>query len=290
MGDQRGVAVGKLQLGTVRLRQERYAEALTAYEEARQTFESLSEPRTVAVTWHQIGVVYRQAGQHEQAERAYRQALAIKVQQQDAAGEASSLNELGNLYNVMGRLEEGVRCYRQAADICVRLQGQRYEGLVRNNLAHALLRLGRHDEARAELLRAIECDEPYGHVAEPWTTWGILRRLEEAVGDAEAAARAWQRAFESYLTYRRDGGYSRTPSARLCAVAAEAIAAGDTTELEEYLSPPLGEDVPAWVRVMFPKLLAVLRGERDRALADDPTLDYSAAAEFLLLLESLGAA
>lgn len=289
-GGERGAAVGKLQLGSIFLLQGRHAEALAAYEEARQNFESMGEPRTVATAWHQMGMAYRRAGQHEQAERAYRQALAINVQQQNAAGEAASLIELGTLYGTTGRPEEAVRCYRQAADIYVRLQDQRDEGLTRNNLANVLLKLGRHDEARAEVLRAIKCKEPYGHVGEPWTTWNILRQLETATGNAEGAAQARQRAFESYLSYRRDGGYGTPPSARLCEATAGAIAAGNISEVEQYLSQPLGEDTPPWVRIMFPKLMAVLHGERDPALAADPALDYDDAAELLLLLEVLAAA
>jgi tetratricopeptide (TPR) repeat protein len=283
------VAVAKGQLGSVLMLQKRYAEALAAYEEARQTFETLGEPLTVATIWHQIGLVHRQARHHEQAERAYRQSLAIEVQQRNATGEASTLNELGNLYDSMGRPEEAVRFYRQAADIRVRQQAQRDEGLVRYNLGNTLLKLGRYDEARAELLRAVECDEPYGHVAEPWKTWNILHLLESATGDAEAAARARQRAIESYFAYRKDGGYGTTPMARLCAVTAAAIAAGDTSELEQYLSQPVDEDTPPWARAMLPKLLAVLHGERDPALAADPALDYDDAAELLLLLEILNA-
>ncbi|HEV3468406.1 MAG TPA: TIR domain-containing protein [Pyrinomonadaceae bacterium] len=287
LGDQRGAAVAKGQLGSVRLWQRRYSEALAAHEEARRTFEGLGEPRSVAAAWHQTGLVHRQAGQYEQAERAYRQSLAIEVQQRNAAGEASSLNELGSLYGTMGRLEEAVKCFRQAADIRVRLQDQHKEGLVRNNLATVLLMLKRYDEARREVLRAIECKEPYGHAATPWTTWDILHGLESAAGDAEAAARARRRAVESYLAYRRDGGYGTTPAAQLCAAAAEAIAVGDTSELEQYLSRPLGEDAQPWAGVVFPKVLAVLRGERDPALAEDPELDYDAAVELLLLLEGL---
>lgn len=289
LGDQRGAAVGKGQLGTLRMLQGRYPEALAAHEEARLTFEGLYEPLSVATAWHQLGIVHRQAGQYEQAERAYRQGLSISVQQQDAAGEADVLNELGNLYGDMGRLEDAVRCYRQGVDIHVNLQDQRKEGGARNNLAIPLLNLGLYDEARRELVRAIECKGPYGHAANLWKTWDILHRLESAVGDTKAAAGARQRAFESYLSYRREGGYSMTPAAKLCAAAAEATFSGDTSELEQYLSRPLGEDTPPWARAMFPKLLAVLRGERDPALAADPELDYDDAAELLLLLEVLGA-
>lgn len=288
-GDQRGVAVAKVQLGTVRLWQGRYAEALAGYEEARRTFKSLGDLRTVAIAWHQIGMAHRQAGQHELSERAYRQSLALSVQQKDSAGEATSLSELGALYHVMGRPEEAVKFYRQAASIFVRLQARMGEGKNCVNLATTLLGLQRHEEARRELLRALECFEPYGHAAQSWRAWDLLRQLELATGDAEAATRARQRAFESYFSYRKEGGYGTTPSARLCAAAAGAIAAGDISELEQYLSQPLDKDTPPWARAVFPKLLAVLRGERDPAPAADPELEYDDAVELLLLLESLGA-
>src|SRR5262249_13614221 len=106
--DNRSVAVNNFQLGTVRLWQCRYAEALKIYAQARDIFESLDEPRSIATVWHQIGRVHRQAGQLELAERAYRQSLMIEVQQKNLAGEADSLIELGNLYDDMGRLEEAV--------------------------------------------------------------------------------------------------------------------------------------------------------------------------------------
>ncbi|HEY0171593.1 MAG TPA: tetratricopeptide repeat protein [Pyrinomonadaceae bacterium] len=287
LGDQRGAAVGKAQLGSVRLLQGRHADALASYGEVLQIFESLGEPLTVATSWHQIGRVHREAGQYLQAERAYRQSLAINVQQKNLAGEGASLGELGNLYTVMERLEDAVKCYRQAADIRVKLQNSQKEGLLRSNLAAALLKLGRYDEARTELLRAIKCKQPYGHAAEPWKTWELLRRLEAAVGDEEAASRARKKAFESYLAYRRDGGYGVSPGSKVCAVAAEAIAAGDTSEFEQYLAQTRDEAVQNWAKVLFPKVVTVLRGGRDLTLAADPELDYDDAAELTLLLEAL---
>ena len=53
--DQRSIAVGKGQLGTVRMLQQRYEEALAAYQEALKLFDALGEPGSVAVPWHQIG-------------------------------------------------------------------------------------------------------------------------------------------------------------------------------------------------------------------------------------------
>ena len=122
--------MAKFQLGTVRLLQKRYKEALEIYAEARDAFEALGEPRRVATAWHQIGMVHEEAGQFEPAEQAYRQSLAISVRENDLAGQASTLNQLGNLYDRMGRLEEAVTFYRQAAEVYVRLQDLANEGRV----------------------------------------------------------------------------------------------------------------------------------------------------------------
>ncbi|MFM9099966.1 MAG: hypothetical protein ACKOPS_01015, partial [Cyanobium sp.] len=53
--DQRQMAVGKFQLGSVRYKQERYSDALEAYQEARELFSRLNEPGSVASAWHGIG-------------------------------------------------------------------------------------------------------------------------------------------------------------------------------------------------------------------------------------------
>jgi tetratricopeptide (TPR) repeat protein len=203
-GGLRDVAVGKGQLGTVRMLQQRHAEALEAHAEARSIFEGLGEPEGVATAWHQTGMVHRRVRNYPEAERAYRQSLAIEVGRGNRRGQASSLGELGNLSNAMGRLEEAVTFYRQAADIAVVLNDLSNEGKDRNNIANILIKLQRYDEARQELLRAIECKMPYGHAAEPWKTWNTLHNLEQAVGNPSAAAEARQKAVETYLAYRRD--------------------------------------------------------------------------------------
>ena len=287
-GNPRQVAVGKGQLGTVRTHQRRFGEALAAHTAARDIFEKLGEAIYVATAWHQIGRVHNDAGQYDAAERAYLKSLAIKVQTADRSGEASSLGELGNLYGALGRDEESVRFYRQAADIFVELEDLAKEGVTHSNLADALIKLERYDEARAELRRAVECKEPFGHAARPWTTWHILCNLERAVGDADAAAEARHKAVEAYLAYRRAGGENQSSGGQYCAATAHAIAEGKTdqlrTELAQLLELP---DLPASAKVLIPILQAILDGSHDAALADNPDLHYTDAAEVRLLLETL---
>jgi tetratricopeptide (TPR) repeat protein len=289
LGNRRGAAVGRGQLGTVHRRQKRYDEAMESFRGALRIFESLSESGGVAISWYQIGRVHSEAGQFEQAEQAYRQSLAIMVQQQDRSGEARILDGLGHLYNQMGRLEEATTFYRQAVNIFTQLQDQRNEGHARNNLAKDLIKMQRYDEARHELRRAIECIKPFGHAAEPWTSWGNLHVLEQETGDAQAAAAAREQAIASYLAYRRAGGESQSNQAELLALVFQAIQQGATTEAEQTLAELSKGDTPVWLNTLLAKLQAILRGDRNPALADDPNLNYDNAAELQLLLEVLGA-
>lgn len=287
-GDQRDVAINRSQLGTVRLQQQRYSDALAAYQNARDLFTTLGEPGTVATLWHQIGIVHSETRQFEQAEHAYRQSLALKVQQQDRAGEANTLLELGNLYNDMERPEEAVTFSRQAAERYTSLGNLRSEGFARGNLARTLLTLQRYDDARRELQRAIACNEPFGHAAQPWTTWDILHDLEQATGHPQAATDAWQRAVQCYLAYRRDGGESHEPVADLCADIADDMRQGNTAAvIQELTQLSTDPDTPSWFQALLPRLQAILHGDRNPALADDPALFYQHAVELRLLLEKL---
>ncbi|MGO8670175.1 MAG: tetratricopeptide repeat protein [Capsulimonadaceae bacterium] len=287
---ERDVAVGKGNLGTVRLMQRRYAEALETFEEARATFERLGEPAAVATAWHQIGNVNQEAGRFSDAEQAYRRSLQIKVTMDDRSGQASTLGQLGNLYSGAGKLDQSVPFYRQAADLYAGLGNARMEGRARNNLGDELVTLGRYDEARREILRAIECNESFGHAATPWTTWNILCNLERAVGDAAAAGDARRKAIEAFLAYRRDGGenLTGTPTADWCAGVRQAIVVGAQGEVMAQLDALAAQELPPYLQVVVPKLRAIVSGSRDPSIADDASLDYDDAAELLLLLEQLG--
>jgi tetratricopeptide (TPR) repeat protein len=232
-------------------------------------------------------MVHKDMRQFDAAEQAYRQSLAIEVQQKNRAGEADSLNELGNLYDDMGRLEEASTFYRQAADIYGKLQNLEREGRPRNNLANTLIKLRRFDEARRELQRAIECKQPYGHAATPWTTWMILHNLEQATGNPSAAIDARQKAIQAYLAYRRDGGENQSSGAQWCAVTAQLIQQGEADKGLRGLQQLLQTDLSKGALALVAKLQAILRGSRDPALAEDTALDYDDAAELLLLLERL---
>lgn len=284
--DTRGVAVGKIQLATVHKDQKRYDDALQGYQEALQLFEQLNEPGAVATSWHQMGMTHKAAGDFTPAEQAYREAFSINSKQGNMAGEANSLNELGNLYVAWQRLEQAVSFYRQATAIYVALGDLRYEGMARNNIANTLIKLQRYYEARPELLRAIECKQPYGHAATPWTTWNILHDLEQASGNPQAAREAREQAVAAYLAYRRAGGENHSGAGRLALAVGQAIQQGDTSEVEQVIEQLLETD--GWPKNFLHKLQVIIAGERDLALAADESLHYEGAVELQVLLEGLG--
>ncbi|MEO5331136.1 MAG: tetratricopeptide repeat protein [Magnetococcus sp. YQC-5] len=286
--DERGVAVGQIQLGTVYMLQKKYQQALDAYKESQERFAKLNEPLTVATAWHQMGIVYRESNQYGEAEKAYKNSLAIQVKENNRAGQADSLGELGNLCNVMGRLEDAAIFYRQAADIHIQLNDLAKEGLDRSNLAYILIKLKKFDAARVEVMRAIECKAPFGHAATPWTTWDILHELELATNHPQAAAQAREEARKRFLAYRWDGGENHQGSGQLCIQVLQAIQAG-AVEQEKALLAKLvvHSELPNNQKPMIPVLQKIVAGSRDPALADDPALYYSDACELILLLEQL---
>ena len=288
-GSERDVAVGQGQLGTVRLQQRRYPDALQAYAEARERFTRLGEPGGVATSWHQTGIVCQASGQAEAAELAYRQSLAIKVQINDMAGQAGSLSQLGTLYgDVIDRPEEAVAFYRQSADRYVAIGDLAKEGRSRNNLAGTLRKLKRLAEAGQEIRRAIECDEPFGHAAEPWKTWAILADIETDSGHPAKAAQALAQARAAYLAYRRDGGENQDPDGKIANDLRQRLLAGDQTGAADFVRQLAAvPDPPAWLPPFVAALQAIVAGSRDPALADAPGMRYDTAAELLLLIETL---
>ncbi|MEB3335102.1 MAG: tetratricopeptide repeat protein, partial [Cyanobacteriota bacterium] len=287
-GDAQDVAVGKGNLGTVRLMQRRYSEALAAYQEARVTFSQLNEPGSVAGYWHQIGRVHEEEGNGEAAEGAYRQSLTIKVRIGDVAGQASTLTMLGNVYNrLLNRPEEAVTFYQQAAQKYLSVGDLKGEGFARSGLAIVLCKLQRLDEARLAIKRANTCLEPYGHAAEPWKSQAILAKIETAAGNTAAATEARRQATALYLAYRQAGGENHFADGRIALAVTQALLAGEAEQATSLLAQ-LGAD-PAAARLLpfLQALQAILAGSRDRSLADHPAFSWSASAEVLLLINTL---
>ena len=85
------------------------------------------------------------------------------------------------------------------------------------------------------------------------------------------------------MAYRQQGGYAQQPGGKLAEQVWAQVQQGEGEAAVRQLRE-LSEDeaMPEWIQRFVPKLLAVLGGERDGALADDEALSYASAAEVLL--------
>jgi ATP/maltotriose-dependent transcriptional regulator MalT len=215
--------------------------------------------------------------------------LAINVRLGDLAGQASTLHQLGNLYgDVLDRPEDAAGFYRQAADKFVEGRDVAREGTSRSNIANALRKLRRLDEARQEIRIAIECKTQFGHASVPWNSWSILAAIETDTGNAAAAAEAKGKAIACYLAYRHDGGENYDAPGRISLAVTQALQSDDPAQAATILQQLAADPEAAGLLPFIGALQAVVACSRDPALADQPELDYTMAAEILLLIESLG--
>jgi tetratricopeptide (TPR) repeat protein len=288
LGNVRGVAVGKGQIGSIRSDQGLYEEALEAHHEARERFMQLNELSQVAISWHQAGITYQDSGDPEAAEDAYHRALEIETQLGNVAGQAMTLNQLGTLCDLDGRLEEAVLFFQQAVEMSVRGNDLSKEGLYRNNLADVLRQLERYDEARREVRRAIECTAEFGDASHPWNMWANLAGIEMDAGNSSAGADANKQAIAGYLSYRRSGGENHYLEGEINCSVTESLLAGDDAAAASFLKEKAADpEIMETSGTFIHALQSIVAGSRDRTLADAPDLDYTMAAEILLLIETL---
>ena len=109
-----------------------------------------------------------------------------------------------------------------------------------------------------------------------------------ATGDLVAARTAWQQARDAYLAYRQQGGYAQYPGGKLVdhvlGLIAQQQGDGVEAQLNQLVQNP---DVSDSRKQLIQAVVTILKGSRDRALADDLALDYGDAAEVLFLIERL---
>jgi len=287
--DERAAAVAAAEFGRLLRQQDRFIDALAAFEAARDFFTRVNEPASVANAYGEIARTYSAMERFRDAEETYRKALEIRVRVDDRPGEAFNLSALARLYaDQLNRPADAIAFDRRAAEMFERLGDQRNEALVRNNLASTLLEIGYYDEARPEIERAIECKKLFGPDVRPWTSWEILSRIESRAGNATAAASARLTALDVYLAYRRNGGEDNQGPGRLTAEVANRIRSGGRGAarafLEHLASDPSSEgDLRSFIRVLD----EILDGKGDPATLRACDLGYAAAVEAILLLENL---
>ena len=289
--DETSTAVSYVRLGSVRLRQRRYQQALSAYTEAMQRFAQQEDSRSLATILYQTGGVYLETRQLDAAESAYNRALGLYTQLEDIAAQADTLTQLGSVIQaVPGRAEEAIAFYRDASGKYVSIGDIAGESRAKTNLSVLLLALRRLDEAREEIERSLVCQQQLGTDSEAWKSWSILEQIDTMAGNAAGAQKARREAIASYLAYRRHGGQNETKAGQLCGAVMQSLLAGDQMtaglRLQQTEAIP---NLPDNARALVLALKGIVAGNRSRTLADNPVLEYGMAAEILYVIEALEA-
>ena len=136
-------------------------------------------------------------------------------------------------------------------------------------------------------MRSIECKKYYGHAAEPWKTWDILYDLEIADGNPDAAQTARQKAINAFLAYRHDGGENHHITGRLALDVLQTIQQNNTAEIQQVIEQLLQQDDWQEHKTYLHHLQAIIKGDRNPALAEDSKMYYELVVELKLLLEQL---
>jgi tetratricopeptide (TPR) repeat protein len=271
-------------------------EILRLLEDALDISLQIGEPDIAVQAWYGIGQAYSNANKYnvasnsekfDAAEHAYREALKTAVQNNLSTG--FILIELGNIYNLQQRWEEAREVYQQSSIEYHKIGDSGKEGIALSNLANAFYKLGDYSQARSVVKQALDLIEDHGDAAKPWYTWAILQDIETADGRSLEASFANNKAFESYLAYRRQGGETHTMVAAICAKALDMIKADQAGGLMMFLN--YLRDQPTWQeqggQALLDVLEAIAGGSRDKALAENPSLMFVRAVEIVLLLEKL---
>jgi hypothetical protein len=135
--------------------------------------------------------------------------------------------------------------------------------------------------------RALDCKKPYGHAAQPWTTWELLEQLEHATGHPDAAHTARHQAIATYLAYRQAGGGSKNNAIELFDNVAKALTQHTPDQAARDLAALLQPDTGPRITTLVHTLQALLAGDPEPARTDHPDLHPRDVAELHLLLASL---
>jgi tetratricopeptide (TPR) repeat protein len=206
LGDRRGMAVSKGQLGTLAYVQGELAEAAERYTEAQVLFQSINEPVMEAVAWHQLGMVYQKVKHWEAAEQAYRQAAWLKEEQGLLAGmngAGNSWDQLAQVCEATGRQAEAEQWYGKALAAFQAVEDWPNAARTLSNLADLLANdPARLDEARSLAEESLAIKENLDPAAmEIWKTYEILARIAERQGDDSRAAAYRSKAERAFAPY-----------------------------------------------------------------------------------------
>jgi tetratricopeptide (TPR) repeat protein len=290
LGDVRGVASIRGQLGTVAWRQGELAEAATLWQKALLFWQDLNELPSEAAAWHNLGLIYQQAKYWEDAEQSYRTAAQLYEEQGllgGSNGAGNSWNQVAQLCKERGRLLQAEQWYGKALKARRAANDRLGMSITLSNIANLLADdSARLNEARRfaeESLAIKETLDPAA--AEIWTTYEILARIASQQGDSSQAAAYRAKGRQAYFAFPgwREQLYQHE------ALIAMVVQASTDPALREQLEQAMNESAGgAWANSIAAHR-RILSGQRDEAVLCGP-LVWEDAAIIRAILEGIAGA
>ncbi len=193
-GDTRGVARAGCGLGIIHRLQGRYPQAVSRLQQALDLYRAQGDSAGAVLPLGHLGIVAQRQGRYPEAADHLRQAVDLARQAGNLDGMAEMLSQLGAVAKNQGQLRRAASLQRQARGVFRKTGNLTGEAHALNGLGEALLATGRPGEARAELAAALGLASQIGLRNQQARAHHGLGHAWDALGDPGQARRHWQEA------------------------------------------------------------------------------------------------
>lgn len=150
----------------------------------------------------ELGLVADARGDDEQAMRLFDGAIESSRRVEDRRSEMAWQVNKGRVRRDQERWAEALALYREAEAIERSMPGQRLDANLRKHIGQSLAGLGRHEEAEAHFLSALELAAEAGDTKVEWETQQALARLYRHTGRTAQAHAAYLAALDGIESIR----------------------------------------------------------------------------------------
>jgi tetratricopeptide (TPR) repeat protein len=185
-GDQRAEATTLNSLGVIALRQGRFPQAVSHFEEALVRYRAVTETTGEARALANLGFTEFLLGR-DQAAGHIRQSLLIFRRSGDKPGEARAFTSLGCLDLRQGRYQQAVGNLHRSLALCRDIRDRGGQARALGCLAEIDLRLGRYPRAAAQLNQALALFREVGDRVSEADALGALGLVSLRQGDHREA-------------------------------------------------------------------------------------------------------
>jgi len=190
----KGIAGIHLDLGNIHYQLNEWDSALAHYQQARETYERLSDTAGVAETLIGIGNIFNNKGEWDAALAHYQQARDALERLGDTAGVARTLNNIGEALRHKGEWDRALAHFQRARDVLERLGDTAGVATTLNNIGNIFDNKGEWDAALAHFQRAREIWERLGDTAGVARTLNNIGNIFDNKGEWDAALAHYQQA------------------------------------------------------------------------------------------------